>query len=400
MGPVGGLKKRRKVEKKPEENGSGSSEKGGSVDWWDEFSKRINGHHFPQRGLDKFQSIFKISRRTFNYICSLVEDHMMAKSRNFTFTNGKPVSFHEQVAVALRRLGSGDSLLAVGDLFGLHHFTVSQMTWRFVEAMEERALHHLRWPSNETEMTEIKCKFEKMQGLPNCCGVIDTTHISMCLPSSDPDGKVWLDHQKNYSMVLQAIVDSEMRFRDIITGWPGKMEDWLVFQSSSFYRLCHKGQRLNGKNLVLSEGLEIQEYIVGDSGYPLLPYLVTPYKGKELPESKAEFNKRLSATRLVAQRAFARLKEMWRIIHGVMWRPDKHKLPRIILVCCLLHNIVIDLEDEFQDELPLSYNHDEGYKQRCCGTVDVKGVDLRDELSFYLSGKLPPDFSTFSVPQS
>ncbi|GLT65065.1 hypothetical protein SLA2020_375170 [Shorea laevis] len=394
MGPVRGLKKRRKVEKKPAENGSGcgsgSSEMEASVDWWDEFSKRITGRHSPQKDLDNFQSIFKMSRRTFNYICSLVKDHMMAKSRNFTFTNGKPVSFHEQVAVALRRLGSGEALLTIGDLFGLHHSTVSQMTWRFVEAMEERALHHLQWASNETEMTEIKSKFEKMQGLPNCCGVIDTTHITMCLPSSDPESKVWLDHQKNYSMVLQAIVDTKMRFRDIITGWPGKMEDWLVFQGSNFYELCDKGERLNGKTLVLSEGLEIQEYIIGDSGYPLLPYLVVPYEGKELPESKAEFNKRLSATRLVARRAFARLKEMWRIIHGEMWRPDKHKLPRIILVCCLLHNIVIDLEDEFQDELPLSYGHDEDYKQRICGSMDVKGVVLRDKLSLHLSGTLPP----------
>lgn len=45
MGPVRGVRKRKKADKKPEENasGSGSSEKEGPVDWWDEFSKRING---------------------------------------------------------------------------------------------------------------------------------------------------------------------------------------------------------------------------------------------------------------------------------------------------------------------------------------------------------------------
>ncbi|KAF1878098.1 hypothetical protein Lal_00022758 [Lupinus albus] len=35
---------------------------------------------------------------------------------------------HDQVAVALRRLGSGDSLVTVGDSFGLNHSTVSQVT--------------------------------------------------------------------------------------------------------------------------------------------------------------------------------------------------------------------------------------------------------------------------------
>lgn len=392
MAPVRGSKKRKKTEKKPEENAyaSGSSEKDGPLDWWDELVRRINGLQSPSKRLDKFESVFKMSRKTFDYICSLVKEDMMVKSAHFVFANGKPMSLCDQVAVALRRLSSGDSLVTIGDLFGLNHSTVSQVTWRFVESMEERGLHHLHWPSTEAEMTEIKSKFEKVRGFPNCCGVIDTTHIVMCLPASDPTGDVWLDHEKNHSMVLQAVVDADMRFRDIVTGWPGKMKDWLVFESSNLYKLCDKGERLNGKKVEISKGSEIREYIIGDSAYPLLPYLVIPYEGKELLESKADFNKRHSATRMVAQRALARLKDMWRIIQGVMWRPDKHRLPRIILVCCLLHNIIIDMEDEAQDEMPLSHNHDSNYHQEVCGTTDNEGTNLREKLSLYLSGRMPP----------
>lgn len=48
MGPIRGYKKRKKIDKRTEENGSGSgsAEKEGPVDWWDEFSKRINGMLF------------------------------------------------------------------------------------------------------------------------------------------------------------------------------------------------------------------------------------------------------------------------------------------------------------------------------------------------------------------
>ncbi|XP_068311673.1 protein ALP1-like [Pyrus communis] len=391
MGPVRGIRKRKKADNKGEENasGSGSSEKEGPVDWWDEFSRRINGVQFPLKVLDKFESVFKLSRKTFDYICSLVSEDMMAKSAHFVFTSGKPLSLHDQVAVALRRLSSGESLVTIGDSFGVNHSTVSQVTWRFVEAMEERGLHHLQWPSTEAEMTEVKSKFQKIRGFPNCCGVIDTTHIMMCLPASDPTSNAWLDQEKNHSMVLQAIVDPDMRFRDIVTGWPGKMKDWSVFQSSNFYQLCEKGERLNGKRLELSTGLDIREYIIGDLGFPLLPYLVIPYEGKELPEPKAQFNKRHYATQKVAQRALARLKDRWRIIQGVMWRPDKHRLPRIILVCCLLHNIVIDMEDGVQDEMPQPHKHDSEYRQQICGTVDINGVHLRDKLSLYLSGRMP-----------
>ncbi|XP_052187978.1 protein ALP1-like isoform X2 [Diospyros lotus] len=391
MGPVRGYKKRKKVEKKVEPNASASgSSEDASLDWWDVISQRIAGNLSPSKGLDKFESVFKISRKTFNYICSLVKEHMLSKSAHFTFGNGKPMCLNDQVAIALRRLGSGASLIAVAELFGTNHSTVSQVTWRFVEAMEERGLHHLQWPSTEQEITDVKIKFERLQGLPNCCGAIDTTHISMLLSSSEMQSNVWIDQEKNHSMILQAIVDPDMRFRDIVTGWPGKMNDFAVLQNSAFFKLCEKGERLNGSKMKLSEGTELREYIVGDSGFPLLPWLVTPYQGKDLLASMAEFNKRHLATRVVAERALARLKEMWRIIHRVMWRPDKHRLPRIILVCCILHNIVIDLEDEVLDELPLSHHHDSGYKQQICEFADKTALVLRDKLSLFLSGGLPP----------
>nr|AFK38118.1 unknown [Medicago truncatula] len=152
MGPVRGTKKRRKTEKTHDNNNgsgsaSGSSEKEGLVDWWDELSKKING-------LQKAPPM--ISRKTFEYICSLVKDDIAKKSSHFSFSNGKPVSLTDQVAVALRRLGSGDSFVTIGDSFGLSHSTVSQVTWRFVESMEERGLHHLQWPSTQEEMNSIK----------------------------------------------------------------------------------------------------------------------------------------------------------------------------------------------------------------------------------------------------
>ncbi|CAA2987726.1 ALP1-like [Olea europaea subsp. europaea] len=388
MAPLRGNKKKRKVENKDEENSlvSGSSEES-SANWWNAFSKKIAGSPSQSNGLDKFKSIFQMSRNTFDYICSLVKDHMMAKT-HFSFSNGKPLSLCDQVALALRRLSSGNSLISIGDSFGAHHSTVSQVTWRFIEAIEENGLHHLRWPSAEQEMTNIKTKFEKIQGLPNCCGAIDTTHIKMMLTSSDQGADMWLDRKENHSMILQVVVDSDFRFRDIVTGWPGKMNEYSVLQSSNFFKLCEKGERMNGDKLTLSEQTEVGEYIIGDTGYPLLPWLMTPYQGKELSESKVEFNKRLIATHIVAKRALARLKERWKMIQGDMWRPDKHKLPRFIFACCILHNIVIDMEDEDSDEGPSSHHHDPGYRNEVCEFVDESASNLRDKLSMHLSGSL------------
>ncbi|KAJ0101855.1 protein ALP1-like [Pistacia vera] len=395
MGPIRGLKKRKKAEKKVDQNVFASAASSllsqpEPLDWWDDFSKRISGPLSESKNLKKFESVFKISRKTFDYICSLVKEDMTARLSSFAFSNGEPLSLNDMVAVALRRLSSGESLSSIGDSFGLNQSTVSQITWRFVESMEERGLHHLQWPSTEAEMDGVKSKFEKIRGLHNCCGAIDITHIIMNIPAVDPANNVWFDREKNYSMILQAIVDPEMRFRDIIVGWPGSLGDSLVLRSSGFFKLAEEGKRLNGKKLQLPDGTDVREYIIGDTGFPLLPWLITPYQGKGLSELQVTFNKRHSATRMVAQMALVRLKEVWRIIHGVMWMPDKNRLPRIILVCCLLHNIIIDMEDEVLDEMPLSYHHDSGYRQQNCESVDKTASIVREKLSLYLPGKLPP----------
>ncbi|XP_042455809.1 protein ALP1-like [Zingiber officinale] len=157
--------------------------------------------------------------------------------------------------------------------------------------------------------------------------------------------------------------------------------------------MCGKGTRLNGENLKLPGGSEVQEYVIGDTGFPLLRRLLTPYRGKDLSHAEVEFNSRLTANGILAQRAFARLKDMWKIIHGEMWRPGRHRLLRIILVCCLLHNIAIDMEDEVINTMPsVAHEHDANYKQQFCDVTDDKGTTLRDRLCEYLSGGLglPP----------
>ncbi|KAH6765628.1 PIF / Ping-Pong family of plant transposase [Perilla frutescens var. hirtella] len=385
MAPLRGRKKR-KVENQDEDKSlvSGSSSQEDFAEWWGVLSKKITGNPSTSQQVDPFKFNFGMSKNSFSYICSLVKEHMMSRTP-FTFTNGDPMSLNDQVALALRRLASGNSLISIGDSFGAHHSTVSQATWRFVEAIEARALHHLRWPSTEEEMSEIKCKFEKIRGLPNCCGAIDTTHITMHLTSSDQEAANWVDRREKHSMILQAVVDPDMKFRSIIAGWPGKMNDSSVLQSSSLFTQCEKHEKLKGPKISLSEAVELSEYIVGDAGYPLLSWLITPYQESRLPETKLDFNKRLLATHFVAHKALAKLKEVWKMMKGELWRPDKHKLPRFILACCILHNIIIDVEED--DDLPSALVHDEGYIPEICKDVDETASLVRDKLSHFFSGR-------------
>ncbi|GMN48842.1 hypothetical protein TIFTF001_018015 [Ficus carica] len=354
-------------------------------EWWDSFRHRNSpGSSVSHDEAEEFKYFFRASRKTFDYICSLVREDLVSRPPSGLINiEGRLLSVEKQVAIALRRLASGESQVSVGAAFGVGQSTVSQVTWRFIESLEERAKQHLRWPDSG-RMEVIKSRLEASFGLPNCCGAIDATHIIMTLPAVQTSDD-WCDLENNYSMLLQGVVDHEMRFLDIVTGWPGGMSVSKLLKCSGFYKLCNGGERLNGNVRTLSGGLEIREYILGGIAYPLLPWLITPCESDDLTTPMSTFNAMHEAPRSLAVRAFSQLKGSWRILNKVMWRPDKRKLPSIILVCCLLHNIIIDNGDKLQPDVALSGHHDSGYGEQCCKQVDPLGRKLRENLAEALS---------------
>ncbi|KAI6695536.1 hypothetical protein NL676_023246 [Syzygium grande] len=373
------LKKRRNISAAPADPNTSDT------DWWDVFWRKNSpspGSAVPEDEAEGFKYYFRVSKETFAYICSLVREDLISRPPSGLINiEGRLLSVEKQVAIALRRLASGESQVSVGAAFGVGQSTVSQVTWRFIEALEERGRHHLKWP-DASRMDEIKARFDAFCGLPNCCGAIDATHIIMTLPAVQTSDD-WCDPANNYSMLLQGIVDNELRFLDIVTGLPGGMTGSRLLKFSGFFKLCECGKRLNGNTRTLMEGYEAREYIIGGNSYPLLPWLITPYEsdGSGLSDSMSDFNAVHESARSLAVKAFSQLKGSWRILSKVMWRPDKQKLPSIILVCCLLHNIILDSGDKLHSDVALPGHHDFGYVEQGCKQVDPLGSALRENLA-------------------
>nr|UBY07167.1 NBS-LRR disease resistance protein [Dasypyrum villosum] len=285
----------------------------------------------------RFESVFKMTSKTFIYICSLVKVPSWEDTDSYTFVDGRVLSLEDQVAVALIRLYSTEAQETLGSSLGVNESTVLLVTERFVAAVYKRGIHHVHWPDS-SKMDKIKYMFGNIHNMHNCCGVIHTTNV--------PFGPNY-DHGKTQNIIMQFFIDPKMRFWNIHLTSAGSMDRLSILQNSKFFKECEKGAHLNGSKLKAAlDGPEVGEYIIGDEGYPLLPWLITPYQEEDL-SSKAEFNRRHSSATSCALKALARFKGTWRCLQGeTRWPDNLDTLEMMLGACCLLHNIVIDMEDD------------------------------------------------------
>ncbi|XP_024310909.1 uncharacterized protein LOC100827806 isoform X2 [Brachypodium distachyon] len=324
------------------------------------------------------ESVLKMPRRTFNYVCGLLKESSLEIMNDYFFFDMRLFSLEERVAIALIMLNSGDPPATVGSFIGVNESTVPLVTKSFVDAMLERAQHHLRWPQSD-EMEKMKSMFDEIHGLPNCCGVLHTTHVTSASRS-------W-DHFDKDSFVLQGVIAPDMRFTSIwVAPRPANTSQSSFLHDSNLFEYCEKGAWLNGSKLkVASE--EVGEYVIGDVGYPLLPWLLTPYYQLQNDLSdipyQVEFNSRHSAVKNIALKVLARLEGTWKSMHGE-WRPDTpREMSRAIHACCILHNIVIDIEEDAG--MPSDQEEDDSKQKR--QLEDEDAVRARDVLSEYMTSR-------------
>ena len=75
-----------------------------------------------------------------------------------------------------------------------------------------------------------------------------------------------------------------------------------------------------------------------------------PYQDRgHLPRDERKFNVKLSALRSVVERAFGMLKGRWRIV----MKKIEQKVPNVTkatIAACVLHNICISLNDEYDGD--------------------------------------------------
>ena len=246
----------------------------------------------------------------------------------------------------------------------------------FVNAVLETYPSRLCYPSGQ-DLHRIIKGFEAKWQLPNCAGAIDCSHICIKTPHI-ASYRDYVDRSGKKSVVLQAVVDSQGRFLDVFSGWPGSVHDTRIFNHSPLGRALRQKEFLQ-EPLVSLGGHQIRPYLIGDAGYKLEDFMIVPYPGQNLDPNKFKFNKWHSSSRMCVEMAFGRLKGRFRWLNGELFVRNPEDFAPIISTACILHNIMMDQNDVYDvDWVDGVYLRRSAAHLSLIGRPNLSGSQVRD----------------------
>ncbi|XP_066454588.1 transcription termination factor 4, mitochondrial isoform X1 [Eleutherodactylus coqui] len=227
---------------------------------------------------------------------------------------------------ALHYFTSGSLQSTVAEAGGITQSTFSRALSEVISAILKLSDQFIKFPGDAAGLQLIKHGFQGIDGFPNVLGAVGCTHIAISPPSEME--QMYRNKKHYHSINVQIICDADMRILDVVSQFPGSTHDSSVLKQSGIQERFEEG--------------EFSGWLLGDAGYGVKPWLLTPFDNP-LTESEVHYNISHSATYSVVERTIDVLKSRFRCLdnpNGVLlYNPEK--VSKIILVCCIIHNIAV-----------------------------------------------------------
>ncbi|XP_009762418.1 protein ALP1-like [Nicotiana tabacum] len=330
--------------------------------WWEQ----CNSPDFPE---EEFKKAFRMSKGTFDMICDELESVVTKKDTMLR----QAIPVRQRVAVCIWRLATGEPLREVSKRFGLGISTCHKLVLEVCTAIRSVLMpKFVQWP-DENKMNQIKQEYQMFSGVPNVGGSIYTTHVPIIAPKESVAAYFNKRHTErnqktSYSVTVQGVVDPKGIFTDVCIGWPGSMSDDKVLEKSALF------QRAN-------RGLLKDVWVVGNSGFPLMDWVLAPYTRQNLTWTQHAFNGKVGEIQRVAKEAFMRMKARWSCLQK-RTEVKLQDLPVVLGACCVLHNICEMRGEELNPELRFDLFDDEMVPENIVRSMNA--VQARDQIAHKL----------------
>ena len=145
-------------------------------------------------------------------------------------------------------------------------------------------------------------------------------------------------------------------FTSVDVSWPGSVHDARIWTNSEIQPVISRNQ--------------VGALLLGDSGFGIAPWLMTPFRTPDNPGQQA-FNNMLTRERVIIERCFGQVKQRFPILQHKI-RLATEKVPQIIACCFILHNVAKRLKD---GDFPQEENREQNFND---AQIEHENIRVRD----------------------
>ncbi|XP_025161762.1 protein ALP1-like [Harpegnathos saltator] len=206
--------------------------------------------------------MFRINRATCKNLSNVIGQHLARYANEYA-------PLQKKVLLTIWLLSRPVTFLAAGDRFNILISSAHHIFKEIVDVLVDLMPVYIQWPNHIYKNTYVDIFEQKSFGFPGVIGAVDGCHIP-CKQLKN-NAHDYYNRKSFHSIILQSICDHRRKFIDCFIGLSGRMHDARVFRNSTIYQRI-----INERNpLLLTD-----EHIIGDSAYPLMINLMTPFRDR------------------------------------------------------------------------------------------------------------------------
>ncbi|KAM3866119.1 putative nuclease HARBI1 [Diretmus argenteus] len=230
------------------------------------------------------------------------------------------LTVEEQLLIALRFYASGSFYQVIGDGMRVQKSAVGFVIHTVSSALASLVNQFVKFPTDQEKIKQVKLKFYDIARMTNTIAVLDCTHVHI----QGPREREWeyVNRKGRHSINVQLMGNADLIITNCVVKWPGSVHDARILRESHIFRNFQENP---------PDGI-----ILGDSAYPLLPWLMTHF-AMATNDAEGRFNCSHGTTRDTIERLNGVLKRRFACLNYLRLEPQR--ACNIILACIVLHNI-------------------------------------------------------------
>jgi hypothetical protein len=296
----------------------------------------------PVYGPLMFRRRFRMRRELFLRIMDTISTHdsYFVQRSNCVGTMG--LSSLQKCTAALRILAYGVAADSTDEYCRIGESTAIESMKRFCAAVRACfGATYMRKPTRSDIINQMRINEER--GWPGMFGSLDCMHWGWKNCPVAWQGQ-FQDKDGNRSIILEAIADQSLWIWHAFFGLPGGNNDLNVLDRSTVVQdiLMGEGQDLT---FTVNGNVYPRFYLLTDGIYPKWSCFVQSIHEPQ-GEKRKHFAEVQEATRKDIERCFGVLQARFQIVKNPCRQWDMDTMDDIMLACCIMHNMIIEDEQD------------------------------------------------------